>query len=345
MYSWLIRPFLFRFDAEGVHHFVVRVLKNLYALPGAPKLFQLVFRQKCYRSPVVFAGIEFPNRVGIAAGFDKNAVMVDVLAAMGFGHVEIGTVTPRPQPGNPRPRLFRLPHDKALVNRMGFNNDGVDAVVERLKRRKAKVIIGGNIGKNTGTPNEEAYRDYLYCFERLYDYVDYFVVNVSCPNIANLHELQDKNQLKHILHHLLEKRKKQPIHKPILLKISPDLEEVQLDDVLEVVMETGIEGLVVANTTVKRDSLQSNPQTIKAIGAGGLSGLPLRDRSTELIRVVSSKTQGKLPIIGVGGIMNEQDAIEKIKAGATLVQVYTGFIYEGPFLPLRIKKLLAGNLK
>ncbi|MGC8823293.1 MAG: quinone-dependent dihydroorotate dehydrogenase [Bacteroidales bacterium] len=345
MYKWLIRPLLFCFDAEAVHHWVVQVLKILYSIPGAPALFRLIFRQQCYSSPINCAGIEFPNRVGIAAGFDKNAVMVDVLAAMGFGHIEIGTVTPRPQPGNPRPRLFRLPQDKALINRMGFNNDGVDAVVERLKRRKSKVIIGGNIGKNTVTPNEKAYKDYLYCFERLYEYVDYFVVNVSCPNIASLHELQDKNQLKHILLQLLENRKKQPVHKPIFLKISPDLNDSQLDDVLEVVMEVGIEGVVVSNTTVKRDGLQSNPQRIKTIGAGGLSGLPLRDRSTELIRVVSHKTQGKLPIIGVGGIMNEQDAIEKIQAGATLVQIYTGFIYEGPFLPMRIKKLLAGNLK
>ncbi|MEJ5264882.1 MAG: quinone-dependent dihydroorotate dehydrogenase [Bacteroidales bacterium] len=343
MYRWLIRPILFRCDAEWVHHAVVKILKVVCKVPGVTTLFRWLFWGKAYYNPVVFVGTKFPNRVGLAAGFDKNAVLIDELASMGFGHVEIGTVTPRPQPGNPRPRLFRLPADKALINRMGFNNDGVDTVVERLKRRKSKVIVGGNIGKNTTTPNEEAYKDYLYCFDRLYDYVDYFVVNVSCPNIASLHELQDRNQLQTILQHLVDSRKNRLVKKPILLKISPDLDEAQIDDVLDVVNSLGIDGLVVTNTTVKREGLVTNSQAVKEIGAGGLSGQPLKNRSTELIRIISSKTDGQLPIIGVGGIMDERDAEEKIRAGATLVQVYTGFIYEGPFLPSRINKRLAAD--
>lgn len=340
MYRWLIRPILFRFDPEWVHHAVVAILKITLAIPGVSRLLRLLFGGKSFHNPVVFAGIEFPNRVGLAAGFDKNAKLVDELSALGFGHIEIGTVTPRPQPGNPRPRLFRLPADKALINRMGFNNDGVDAVVERLKRRKSKVIIGGNIGKNTVTPNDEAYRDYLYCFDRLYDYVDYFVVNVSCPNISSMHELQDREHLHTLLQHLVDNRRSRPVRKPILLKISPDLNEHQIDDALSVVRELEIDGLVVANTTIRREGLRTHPHQIQAIGSGGLSGLPLRDRSTEMIRTITAKTHGKIPIIGVGGIMHETDALEKIQAGATLVQVYTGFIYTGPFLPKRINRLL-----
>lgn len=341
MYHWLIRPLLFCFDPEWVHYMIVRILKISFSIPGIAWLLRTFFRGKSFHNPVVFAGIEFPNRVGLAAGFDKNAMLVDELAALGFGHIEIGTVTPRPQPGNPRPRLFRLPADKALINRMGFNNDGVDAVVERLKCRKSKVIVGGNIGKNTHTPNEEAYRDYLYCFERLYDYVDYFVVNVSCPNISSLHELQDREQLHTILKHLVDSRKLRPIRKPILLKISPDLNDHQIDDALAVVWELGIDGLVVANTTIRRDELITDPRRIEEIGSGGLSGTPLRVCSTELVRSIANKTQGKLPIIAVGGILHEQDALEKIQAGATIVQIYTGFIYTGPFLPRRINQLLA----
>ncbi|MCX7985936.1 MAG: quinone-dependent dihydroorotate dehydrogenase [Bacteroidales bacterium] len=339
MYKFIIRPILFLIDPERVHHLVVRLLKILFAIPGVPKLSKLIFHVKS--NPTHFAGIEFPNRLGLAAGFDKNALLVDVLSNMGFGHLEIGTVTPRPQPGNPRPRLFRLPADKALINRMGFNNDGVDVVAERLKKKRSKIVIGGNIGKNTVTPNEEAYLDYLYCFERLYDCVDYFVVNVSCPNISSLHELQDRDQLNKILQTLINSRKEKSIKKPILLKVSPDLNQNQVDDAISVAMDLGIDGLVVSNTSIGRNGLQTDPDIIKEIGTGGLSGLPLKEKSTQMIKYIIQKTNGKLPVIGVGGIMDEHDALEKIEAGATLVQIYTGYIYAGPFLTKRINKMLS----
>jgi dihydroorotate dehydrogenase len=321
------------------------MLKFFFRIPGIGSLAHVFFKNFEKSTPINVWGITFPNRVGMAAGFDKNADLFNEMSVFGFGHIEIGTVTPLPQPGNPKPRLFRLVEDQALINRMGFNNAGVDVAVEHLKKREHKLIIGGNIGKNTSTPNEEAYKDYLYCFEKLYDYVDYFVVNVSCPNISDLSELQDKEQLTVILSKLVESRSSKDIKKPILVKISPDLNFQQIDDTLSVINATKIDGVVVSNTSIRRDMLKTNKDKVEAIGKGGLSGLPLRDISTKIISYISEKTRGKLPIIGVGGIMSRKDALEKIEAGASLIQIYTGFIYEGPFIVKKINKFLAKEIK
>jgi len=285
-------------------------------------------------------GIKFPNPVGLAAGLDKNAEAFDILGKMGFGFVEIGTVTPKSQPGNDQPRLFRLKKDRAVINRMGFNNDGAEKIAKRLRKKKTKVIIGGNIGKNKVTPNEQAVDDYIKCFNELFDCVDYFVVNVSSPNTPNLRELQDKEPLKHILNQLMEQNGQKPAPKPILLKIAPDLTNEQLDDIIEIVEETKIAGVVATNTTISRDGLSYSESHINDIGAGGLSGAPVKKRSTQVIKYLHTKSKGKFPIIGVGGIMTAQDAIEKLDAGASLVQIYTSFIYEGPSLIKRINKLL-----
>ena len=279
-------------------------------------------------------GLRLKNRVGLAAGFDKDGRYMEDMSTLGFGFIEIGTVTPKPQTGNPLPRLFRLPKDGAIVNRMGFNNEGVDALVQRLKKwkRPEDLIIGGNIGKNKTTPNEDAVSDYLICFEKLFDHVDYFVVNVSSPNTPNLRDLQEKEPLTTLLNTLQNANQKYQSPKPILLKIAPDLTNGQLDDIIHIVAATGIAGVVATNTTIKREPLSTNSETIKKIGSGGLSGLPLRERSTEVIRYLSKATHGKLLIIGVGGIQSPRDALEKIRAGASLVQVYTGLIYYGPRL-------------
>lgn len=341
MYKLLIRPILFLFSPESVHHFTFRFIKTAFALPfiktivsalhtsGNPKLEREVF------------GIKFPNPVGLAAGFDKEAKLFDELSAFGFGFIEIGTLTPKAQPGNDKPRLFRLPLDNGLINRMGFNNEGVDAAVERLKKNKNKVIIGGNIGKNKITPNENALSDYVYCFQALFDYVDYFVVNVSSPNTPGLRELQEKEPLKKILSELQKLNFSKTKQKPILLKIAPDLTNSQLDDIIEIVLETKIAGVVATNTTISRENLASNSSKLNDIGAGGLSGKPLRKRSTEVIKYLSEKSGKAFPIIGAGGIHSPEDVIEKLNAGASLIQVYTGFIYEGPGLVKRIcQKLL-----
>ncbi len=290
--------------------------------------------------PVEVFGLRFKNHIGLAAGFDKNAEAIDALSNFGFSHIEIGAVTPRPQPGNPKPRLFRLPKDKALINRMGFNNKGVENAIKNLKKRRSDIIVGANIGKNTDTPNDKANDDYILLFKKLHDYVDYFTVNVSCPNIKDLKELQDKDSLLELLSELqkINRKKKKP--KPILLKISPDLNWNQLDDTLKIIKQTKIDGIVAVNTTSNRFNLSYDAQKIKEIGNGGLSGLPLKDRATEVIRYIHRKTQGKLPIIGVGGIMTRQDVQEKLDAGATLVQVFTGFVYEGPGL---VRKLTKAN--
>ncbi len=295
-----------------------------------------------------FLGLKFPNRVGLAAGLDKNAAYLNELSALGFGFIEIGTVTPLPQPGNELPRLFRLKKDESLINRMGFNNEGVEVVAERLKNRPKGLIVGGNIGKNKVTPNENAVQDYLICFEKLYNLVDYFVVNVSSPNTPNLRELQDKKPLMEILSRLIESRntfiKKDFPHKPILLKIAPDLSIEQLDDVVVIVNETGIEGIVATNTTISREGLKTNKSIVDEIGAGGLSGKILSDKSTDVIKYINQKSEGKIPMIGVGGIYNEESAMRKIEAGASLVQVYTGFIYEGPVLVKRIANFLRNKI-
>jgi len=340
MYKTIIRPVLFLINPETVHHLVSNILKCMFMLPGVRNIVKNIFTYKDTNLETHLFGITFPNKVGLAAGFDKRADLYNHISAFGFGHIEIGTVNPLPQPGNPKPRLFRIIKDKALINRMGFNNPGVDVFVENLKKNKPKVIIGGNIGKNTDTPNDTALQDYLICFEKLYEWVDYFVINVSCPNIAGMNKLQEKDELVKILYALAQVNNLKSKRKPMLVKISPDLSEHQLDELLEIVHSTNIDGIIATNTTTTRDTLTIQPRLIEKIGKGGLSGKPLRQKSTEVIRYLYKKSEGKIPIIATGGIMNEADAIEKIHAGASLVQIYTGFIYEGPFLVKRINKAL-----
>jgi len=288
-------------------------------------------------------GIKFSNPVGLAAGFDKEAQFVDEFASLGFGFIEIGTITPKGQPGNPKPRLFRLKEDEALINRMGFNNEGVDMAVNRLKKRKSKVIVGGNIGKNKLTPNEEAFRDYEISFEALFEHVDYFAVNVSSPNTPNLRELQEKEPLKQLLMRLIERNKSKKQPKPILLKIAPDLTDEQLQDIIDIVEELNLAGVIATNTTISREGLSIDQSLLEKIGDGGLSGKPLKDRSTEVIRYLHDHSTSKFPIIGVGGINAPEDALEKIRAGASLIQLYTGFIYQGPSLIKKINKQLVNS--
>ena len=341
MYKSLVKPLLFQLDAERAHHVVFDNLRRAARLPGTKALLRQLYNfQHPGLAREVF-GLRFPNPVGLAAGFDKNAVLTDEMATLGFGFVEIGTVTPRPQPGNPAPRLFRLPQDEALVNRMGFNNDGAAAVAARLAgRRNRQLIIGGNIGKNKDTPNERAADDYVACFEALAEVVDYFVVNVSSPNTPGLRELQEKKPLIDLLQQVQARNLARAVPRPLLLKIAPDLTDAQLDDILEIARETQLSGLVATNTTISRANLTSDETYVTSLGAGGLSGRPLRARATEVIRYLHQKSDGGLPIIGSGGIHSAADALEKIAAGAALVQLYTGFIYEGPALVSRINRAL-----
>lgn len=283
----------------------------------------------------------FSNPVGLAAGFDKNAEVFREFHAFGFSFIEVGTVTPKGQPGNERPRSFRIPRDKGLINRMGFNNHGAEAAARKLScKRPKELILGGNIGKNTGTPNEDAVADYEAVFKALYNSVDYFVINVSCPNITDLHKLQDQESLESILGRILEIRKEMPESKPVLLKISPDLNDKQLDETLEIVTRLNLDGIVATNTTITRDGLKTSPEKIEAIGKGGMSGAPITGRSLEIVKYIHQKTAGNLPIIAVGGIMSVEDAMHMFDAGATLIQLYTGFIYEGPGLARRINRAL-----
>jgi len=328
-----------------VHAWVMGTMNGLMYLPGIKTLVQKLFQVK---HPVLereLFGLQFPNPVGMAAGFDKEGKYYNTLSAMGFGFVEIGTFTPKGQPGNPKPRLFRLPEDEALINRMGFNNSGALRAVERLKKHHPQCIIGGNIGKNTATPNVDATQDYHIAFETLFPYVDYFVINVSCPNITDMRELQDKKALLNILETVttLNRQKEKP--KTVLLKISPDLNQQQIDDTLAIVEKTGIDGIIATNTTVGRKNLTTPEKRLREAGTGGLSGSPIRKRATEVIRYIAQKTHGKLPVIGVGGIMTPDDAIEKLEAGADLIQVYTGFVYEGPFIAKKINKALVKRHK
>jgi dihydroorotate dehydrogenase len=342
MYKSIVRPLFFKLSPEKAHKLVFAGLKLGQFLHLGPIVKSCLHNSSLHMETIV-CGIRFPNKIGIAAGLDKNAEVYQMLGNFGFGHVEIGTVTPLPQLGNPKPRLFRLPADKALINRMGFNNNGLEHAINKLKKRNKQLIVGGNIGKNTATPNESALDDYIKCFTGLYDYVDYLVVNVSCPNISNLHKLQDQEELEKILGALNQLRSERTPYKPIFLKISPDLNPNQVDETLEVVLRNKIDGIIASNTTILRDGLTTPTQKINEIANGGLSGRPIRDRSTELIRYISKKTNGTLPIIGVGGVFEPKDAIEKLNAGASLVQVYTGFIYEGPGLAKRINKTICDS--
>ena len=337
MYKFLIRPILFWFDPEEVHYFTFALIQFLNKIPGFEFLCNYLYTVDDKRLEREVFGLKFKNPVGLAAGFDKDAKLYQELSNFGFGFIEIGTVTPKPQDGNPKKRLFRLKEDSAIINRMGFNNGGVEAAVERLKKNHG-VLIGGNIGKNKLTSNEEATSDYEICFDALYDVVDYFVVNVSSPNTPNLRALQDKEPLTQLLQTLQNKNELKPKTKPILLKIAPDLTDEQLLDIIDIVETTKIAGVIATNTTISRDGLQSPNQT----ETGGLSGKPLTKRSTDVIRFLSEKSNKAFPIIGVGGIHSAEDAIEKLEAGASLVQLYTGFIYEGPALVKAInKKILA----
>ena len=345
LYRSLIRPLLFRLDAETAHHLTFEMLRTATRIPGMMPLVRLA----CGGPPpglerTVF-GLKFPNPVGLAAGLDKDAMVNEGWEAFGFGFVEIGTVTPRPQPGNDRPRLFRLPPDRAIINRMGFNSSGVDVVVERLKRvpTERRIILGANIGKNKVTPNEDAENDYLTCLTKLFPYVDYFVVNVSSPNTPGLRELQDREPLTKLLTKLQDYNQSQPAPKPLLLKIAPDLGDSQLDDIIAIAAETQLAGVVATNTTTARAGLTTPEERVKAIGMGGLSGAPLTQRSTEVVRYLHTHSEGRLPIIAVGGIMTPEDAIEKLHAGASLIQLYTGFVYEGPALVRGINRRLCGE--
>ncbi len=338
MYKLFIRKLLFLLPPEKIHNLIVVLVGMVAKIPGVSWILKKTYRIEDPGLTKEVCGISFTNPVGLAAGFDKNALIYKEFRLFGFGFIEIGTVTPKGQPGNPQPRSFRLPKDKALINRMGFNNLGVDEAVKRLKKRPEGLVIGGNIGKNTATNNKDAIHDYEYCFRALYDYVDYFVINVSCPNISDLSELQDQDNLMIILSRIIEIRADMSVNKPVFLKISPDLNWKQVDETLSIINKTGVNGIVATNTTITRNNLSTDRNKLDRFGQGGLSGQPLRERSTEMIRYIRKKTSGKLPIIGVGGIMSAEDALEKIEAGADLIQVYTGFIYEGPGLVKRILK-------
>lgn len=339
MYKLLIRPILFCFDPEEVHYFTFSLIRILSKIPGFKLIFKSLYLVEDKRLEREVFGLKFKNPVGLAAGFDKDAKLFKELSNFGFGFIEIGTLTPKGQDGNPKKRLFRLKEDSAIINRMGFNNGGVLEAVERLKQNNG-VLIGGNIGKNKLTPNEEATSDYEICFDALYDHVDYFVVNVSSPNTPNLRALQDKEPLTQLLQTLQNKNLAKPKQKPILLKIAPDLTDEQLLDIIDIIKQTKIAGVIATNTTLSRKGLQSENK----VETGGLSGKPLTVRSTEVIRFLSEKSNKAFPIIGVGGIHSADDAIEKLEAGASLIQLYTGFIYEGPALVKAINKKILEKL-
>ncbi|MCR9173391.1 MAG: quinone-dependent dihydroorotate dehydrogenase [bacterium] len=336
----LVRSILFQFDPEKIHYKTVGMIRFMLRIPGMKGIWNKMYRVNDERLKRTVFGIEFENPVGLAAGFDKNASMYNDLAYCGFGFIEVGTVTPKGQSGNDKPRLFRLKEDEAIINRMGFNNEGVENAVENLKKRKTKVIIGGNIGKNKVTPNESATEDYIIAFHALFDHVDYFVVNVSSPNTPNLRALQEKEPLTQLLQTLQDLNNKKEVRKPILLKIAPDLTNEQLDDIIEIIKDTKLDGVIATNTTISREGLKTSQERIDEIGAGGLSGKPVKSRSTEVIRYLADTSNKAFPIIGVGGIHSAEDALEKMEAGADLVQLYTGFIYEGPRLVKDINKAI-----
>ncbi|WP_440121429.1 quinone-dependent dihydroorotate dehydrogenase [Tenacibaculum sp. Ill] len=340
MYKLLIRPIFFLFDPEKIHHFTFSLVKFLSKIPGVPSIFRGIYQVNDKKLERNLFGLTFKNPVGLAAGFDKNAVLYNELANFGFGFVEIGTVTPKGQAGNPKKRLFRLKDDKGIINRMGFNNEGLEAAIEQLKKNKGKILIGGNIGKNTNTAPENYTEDYVACFKGLHPYVDYFVLNVSCPNVSSHAKLEDADYLKELITEVQKLNNAEAVQKPILLKIAPDLNNQQLDEIIELVAETKIDGVIASNTSVNRDNLKASKERLQEIGNGGVSGQPVKDRSTRVIQYLTDNSNKAFPIIGVGGIHSEKDALDKLNAGADLVQIYTGFIYEGPSLVKRINKAI-----
>ena len=340
MYKLFIRPFLFLFDPEKIHYFTFSLIRFLCKIPLMSLILRKIYKIEDKRLERTLFGIKFKNPVGLAAGFDKNAVLYNELANFGFGFIEIGTVTPLGQEGNPKKRLFRLKHDAGIINRMGFNNDGLETVIQQLKKNKGKLIIGGNIGKNTQTSSDLYTRDYELCFKGLHPFVDYFVLNVSCPNVGSHAKLNDKSYLIELISAVQKLNKQELTQKPILLKIAPDLNNNQLDEIIELVAETKIDGVIASNTSVTRNNLKASDQLLKEIGNGGLSGQPIKELSTRVIRYLAQNSNKAFPIIGVGGIHSVQDALDKIEAGADLVQIYTGFIYEGPGLIKKINKAL-----
>lgn len=332
MYKLLLRPLFFLFDPEKIHHFTFSLIKFSSKIPGFAAVFRSLYVVDDKRLERKVFGLTFKNPVGLAAGFDKNAVLYNELANFGFGFIEIGTVTPKAQAGNPKKRLFRLKDDQGIINRMGFNNEGLEAAITQLKSNKGKLIIGGNIGKNTQTKPEDYTKDYLECFNALHPYVDYFVLNVSCPNVGSHAKLNDKEYLEELIGAVQKANQSFNKQKPILLKIAPDLNNIQLDEIIDLVATTNLDGVIASNTSTDRTGLKASNEQLEAIGNGGLSGQPIKDKSTQVIKYLADKSNKAFPIIGVGGIHSAEDALEKIAAGADLVQIYTGFIYEGPSL-------------
>ncbi|WP_040279874.1 quinone-dependent dihydroorotate dehydrogenase [Psychroserpens damuponensis] len=340
MYKLLLRPILFCFDPEKVHYFTFSLIRNVSKIPGFSTLFRNLYQVTDASLEREVFGLKFNNPVGLAAGFDKNAVLYNELANFGFGFIEIGTVTPKGQVGNPKKRLFRLKDDKGIINRMGFNNEGLETAITQLKKNKGNLIIGGNIGKNTDTKPEDYTKDYITCFNGLHPYVDYFVLNVSCPNVGSHAKLNDKAYLLELIYAVQKANRAFEIQKPIVLKIAPDLNDQQLDEIVELIAETSLDGVIASNTSIDRSGLKATDERLAEIGNGGLSGQPIKEKSTRVIKYLSEKSNKAFPIIGVGGIHSAKDALEKIEAGASLVQVYTGFIYEGPRLIKNINKAL-----
>ena len=343
MYKLCLRPLFFLFDPEKIHHFTFSLIKISSKIPGFQALFRSLFCVEDERLHRKVFGLTFKNPVGLAAGFDKNALLYNELANFGFGFIEIGTVTPKAQVGNPKKRLFRLKTDHGIINRMGFNNEGLEAAISQLKKNEGKLIIGGNIGKNTNTKPEEYTKDYLECFNALHPYVDYFVLNVSCPNVGSHAKLNDKDYLEELIGAVQKANKTFAKQKPILLKIAPDLNTNQLDEIIELVAITKLDGVIASNTSTDRSGLKAAKQQLDAIGNGGLSGLPIKEKSTQVINYLAKKSNKAFPIIGVGGIHSAEDALEKIQAGADLIQIYTGFIYEGPSLVKKINKAILNS--
>jgi dihydroorotate dehydrogenase len=340
MYKLLLRPLFFLFDPETIHHFTFSLIKTASKIPGVSSLFKSLYVVEDARLERKLFGLTFKNPVGLAAGFDKNAVLYNELADFGFGFIEIGTITPKGQTGNPKKRLFRLKDDKGIINRMGFNNEGLEAAIVQLKKNQGKLIIGGNIGKNTNTKPEDYTKDYLECFNALHAYLDYFVLNVSCPNVGSHAKLNDKDYLEELIGAVQKANKNFETQKPILLKIAPDLNNNQLDEIVQLVADTNLDGVIASNTSTDRSGLKAPNTQLEAIGNGGLSGQPIKDKSTKVIKYLADKSNKAFPIIGVGGVHSAQDALEKIAAGADLIQIYTGFIYEGPSLIKKINNAL-----